>query len=250
MTPERHKMEDKIFRIKENCPVARDVYHLRLEGDASQVNCPGQFASIKIDGLFLRRPFSICSWDESGLDIYYKAVGEGTEKLASLPVGTELSALTGLGKGYDSEPSGDNPLLIGGGMGATPLYCLCRKLIAEGKKPTVILGFASDKDIFLADEFRALGADVILCTDDGSAGHQGFVTDVMAGLDYSYFYTCGPEGMFKAIDRIAKTEGQFSFEARMGCGFGACMGCTCKTHKGNKRICKDGPVLERSEIIW
>ncbi|MBQ8216516.1 MAG: dihydroorotate dehydrogenase electron transfer subunit [Oscillospiraceae bacterium] len=243
-------MEDKIFRIKENCPVARDVYHLRLEGDVSQINCPGQFASIKIDGLFLRRPFSICSWDESGLDIYYKAVGEGTEKLADLPAGTELSALTGLGNGYDSELSGGTPLLIGGGMGATPLYCLCRKLIAEGKKPTVILGFASDKDIFLADEFRALDADVILCTDDGSAGHQGFVTDVMAGLDYSYFYSCGPEGMFKAIDRIAKTEGQFSFEARMGCGFGACMGCTCKTHKGNKRICKDGPVLERSEIIW
>ena len=243
-------MEDKIFRIKENCPVARDVYHLRLEGDVSQIKCPGQFASIKIDGLFLRRPFSICSWDESGLDIYYKAVGEGTEKLASLPAGTELSVLTGLGKGYDSELSGDTPLLIGGGMGATPLYCLCRKLIAEGKKPTVILGFASDKDIFLADEFRALGADVIICTDDGSAGHQGFVTDVMAGLDYSYFDTCGPEGMFKAIDRIAKTGGQFSFEARMGCGFGACMGCTCKTKYGDKRICRDGPVLMREEIIW
>ena len=250
MTPERRKMEDKIFKIKENSQAARDVYHLRLEGDSSEINCPGQFASIKLDGFFLRRPFSICSWDESGLDIYYKAVGEGTEKLAALPAGTELSVLTGLGKGYDSAPSGDNPLLIGGGMGATPLYCLCRKLIAEGKRPTVILGFASEKDIFLFDEFKALDVDVIICTDDGSCGHKGFVTDVMAGLDYSYFYTCGPEGMFRAIDRIAKTEGQFSFEARMGCGFGACMGCTCKTHKGNKRICKDGPVLERSEIIW
>ena len=237
MTPERHKMEDKIFKIKENSQAARDVYHLRLEGDSSEINCPGQFASIKLDGLFLRRPFSICSWDESGLDIYYKAVGEGTAKLSTLPVGTELSVLTGLGKGYDTAPSGDNPLLIGGGMGATPLYCLCRKLIAEGKRPTVLLGFASDKDIFLSDEFKTLGADVIICTDDGSCGHKGFVTDVMAGIDYSYFYTCGPEGMFRAIDRIAKTEGQFSFEARMGCGFGACMGCTCKTHKGNKRIC-------------
>jgi len=243
-------MEDRIFKIKINQPVARDVYHLRLEGDSSEIRAPGQFASIKLDGLFLRRPFSVCDWDESGLDICYKAVGEGTEKLSTLPAGTELSVLTGLGNGYDTAPSGEKPLLIGGGMGATPLYCLCRKLIAEGKKPMVILGFASEKDIFLFDEFRALGSDVLLCTDDGSFGLHGFVTDVMAGLDYSYFYTCGPEGMFRAIDRIARTGGQFSFEARMGCGFGACMGCTCKTHKGNKRICKDGPVLERSEIIW
>ena len=243
-------MRDLIFEIGENRPVARDVFHLRLTGDSSDISCPGQFASIKLEGSFLRRPFSICDWDEKGLDIYYKVVGEGTEKLAALPAGTKLSAIVGLGKGYDTGKSGEKPLLIGGGMGATPLCCLCKKLLTEGKKPTVLLGFASSADVFLTEEFKALGAEVILCTDDGSAGCKGFVTDVMARLDYSYFYTCGPEGMFRAIDRIAKTEGQFSFEARMGCGFGACMGCTCKTHKGSKRICKDGPVLERSEIIW
>ena len=243
-------MRDLIFEIGENREVARDVYHLRLTGDSSDISCPGQFASIKLEGNFLRRPFSICAWDEEGLDIYYKVVGEGTEKLSALPVGTKLSTMVGLGNGYNTALSGERPLLIGGGMGATPLYCLCKKLLTEGKKPTVLLGFASAADVFLAKEFKALGAEVILCTDDGSMGHHGFVTDMMAQLDYSHFYTCGPEGMFRAIDRIARTEGQFSFEARMGCGFGACMGCTCKTHKGNKRVCKDGPVLERSEIIW
>ena len=243
-------MRDLIFEIGENREVARDVYHLRLTGDSSDISCPGQFASIKLEGNFLRRPFSICAWDEEGLDIYYKVVGEGTEKLSALPVGTKLSAMVGLGNGYNTALSGERPLLIGGGMGATPLYCLCKKLLTEGKKPTVLLGFASAADVFLKDEFEALGAEVILCTDDGSMGHHGFVTDVMAELSYSHFYTCGPEAMFRAIDRIAVTEGQFSFEARMGCGFGACMGCTCKTHKGNKRVCKDGPVLERSEIIW
>ena len=243
-------MRDLIFEIGENREVARDVYHLRLTGDSSDISCPGQFASIKLEGNFLRRPFSICAWDEEGLDIYYKVVGEGTEKLSALPVSTKLSAMVGLGNGYNTALSGERPLLIGGGMGATPLYCLCKKLLTEGKKPTVLLGFASAADVFLAEEFKALGAEVILCTDDGSMGHHGFVTDVMAELSYSHFYTCGPEAMFRAIDRIAVTEGQFSFEARMGCGFGACMGCTCKTHKGNKRVCKDGPVLERSEIIW
>ena len=243
-------MRDLIFEIGENREVARDVYHLRLTGDSSDISCPGQFASIKLEDNFLRRPFSICAWDEEGLDIYYKVVGEGTEKLSALPVGAKLSAMVGLGNGYNTALSGERPLLIGGGMGATPLYCLCKKLLEEGKKPTVLLGFASAVDVFLAEEFKALGAEVILCTDDGSMGHHGFVTDMMAELSYSHFYTCGPEGMFRAIERIAVTEGQFSFEARMGCGFGACMGCTCKTHKGNKRVCKDGPVLERSEIIW
>ena len=243
-------MKDQIFVIRENSTAARDIYHLRLEGDTGEIKIPGQFASIKIEGQFLRRPFSICAWDENGLDIYYKVVGEGTDKLSALPAGTELSAMVGLGNGYNTAISGERPLLIGGGMGATPVYCLAERLLAEGKKPTVILGFASKSDAILVEEFSALGVELILCTDDGSLGHHGFVTDKMAELDYSHFYTCGPEGMFRAIDRIARTEGQFSFEARMGCGFGACMGCTCKTHKGNKRVCKDGPVLERSEIIW
>ena len=243
-------MKDTLFTVDENRTVARDIYHLRLRGDTKSIKKPGQFASLKLEGSFLRRPFSICAWDESGLDIYYKVVGEGTEKLSSLSAGTGLYALVGLGNGYDSQASGQNPLLIGGGMGATPLFCLCRELLAQGKEPTVLLGFASREDAILSDEFEALGAKVYVCTEDGSMGHRGYVTALMDTLSYSYFYTCGPEPMFRAIDAIARTEGQFSFEARMGCGFGACMGCSCKTHKGSKRICKDGPVLERSEIIW
>ena len=243
-------MKQGIFEIIENSPLRADVMRLRLRGDCSAIERAGQFVNIKIEGQFLRRPLSVCDVQGDVLTVCYQIKGHGTEKLAVMPTGAKLDLLTGLGNGFDKSLAGDKPLLIGGGMGATPLYCLAKKLIAEGKKPTVILGFASECDAILAEDFAALDVELILCTDDGSMGHHGFVTDKMAELDYSHFYTCGPEGMFKAIDRIAKTEGQFSFEARMGCGFGACMGCTCKTHKGNKRVCKDGPVLERSEIIW
>ena len=170
--------------------------------------------------------------------------------MSELPVGAELDILSGLGNGYDTSKSGDCPVLIGGGVGVPPMYLLCKKLVSEGKKATVILGFNSEKEVFGVDEFKATGAEVYVTTADGSVGTKGFVTDVLKNLDYTYFYTCGPMPMFKAIESIAKTSGQYSFEERMGCGFGACMGCTCKTKYGNKRICKDGPVLEREEIVW
>lgn len=243
-------MEQKIFVIKENTPLREGIYRLRLEGDSSAIKCPGQFASLMIEGSFLRRPFSVCSWDERGFEVVYKCVGEGTEKLSRTRVGEKIDALVGLGKGYELSRSGASPLLIGGGMGATPLYCLCRALVAQGKKPTVLLGFSSEREEILVKDFEALGVKPLIATVDGSLGHKGFVTELMKGIDYTYFYTCGPEAMFEAINAVAKTEGEFSFEARMGCGFGACMGCTCQTHRGGKRICKDGPVLERSEIIW
>ncbi len=221
-----------------------------LEGNTSAISKPGQFVNIKIDGLFLRRPISVCDWSDGSLTIIYKVVGEGTEKMAKMLSGEKLDILTGLGNGYNTEKSGDSPLLLGGGVGVPPMYALCKKLISEGKSVTVILGFNTKDEIFYEDEFKALGADVHVTTADGSYGVKGFVTDVMKTLTYSYFYTCGPMPMFKAIEAVAVTSGQFSFEERMGCGFGACVGCTCKTKYGNKRICRDGPVLEREEIVW
>ena len=211
---------------------------------------PGQFINIKLDGFFLRRPISVCDCENGKLSIIYKVVGNGTKDMSELPVGAELDILSGLGNGYDTSKSGDCPVLIGGGVGVPPMYMLCKKLVSEGKKATVILGFNSEKEVFGVDEFKETGAEVYVTTADGSVGTKGFVTDVLKNLDYTYFYTCGPMPMFKAIESIAKTSGQYSFEERMGCGFGACMGCTCKTKYGNKRICKDGPVLEREEIVW
>ena len=243
-------MTQSIFVIKENIALTSTVYKMVLEGDVSDITATGQFVNIKIEGLFLRRPISVCDWDKNTLTIIYKVVGEGTEIMAGMPVGTELDILTGLGNGYNTEKSGDTPLLIGGGVGVPPMYALCKKLVSEGKSVTVILGFNNKDEVFYEEEFKALGATVYVTTVDGSYGIKGFVTDVMKDLSYSYFFTCGPMPMFKAIEATAKTSGQFSFEERMGCGFGACMGCSCKTKYGNKRICRDGPVLEREEIVW
>ncbi len=243
-------MKQGIYTITENTRLAEGIYRMVLAGDTSACTASGQFINIKLDGYYLRRPISVCDWDKDSITIIYKVLGRGTEMMTALPLGTELDVLTGLGNGYDLTKSGDKPLLIGGGVGIPPLYNACKKLVAEGKKPTVILGFNSEKDMFYTKEFAALGADVVVTSADGSVGIKGFVTDAMAGLDYSYFYTCGPTAMLKAIDAIAKTSGELSFEERMGCGFGACMGCSCKTKYGNKRICKDGPVLVREEIIW
>ena len=184
------------------------------------------------------------------LTIIYKVVGQGTEAMAEMGKGVKLLVLTGLGNGYDISKAGDTPLLIGGGVGVPPLYKLCKLLMAEGKTPTVILGFNSACDVFYEEEFQALGARVLVTTADGTYGTKGFVTSVMDGLDYSYFYTCGPEPMLKAVHKATKTSGQMSFEERMGCGFGACMGCSCKTLTGYKRICKEGPVMEKEEILW
>ena len=243
-------MNRVMMTITRNQKIAEKTYFMSLEGDTSAITKPGQFVNIKLDGFFLRRPISVCDCEEGKLSIIYKVVGNGTKKMSELPVGDELDILSGLGNGYDTSKSGEKPVLIGGGAGVPPMYMLCKKLVAEGKKVTVILGFNSEKEVFGIDEFKATGAEIHVTTVDGSVGTKGFVTDVLKEADYTYFYTCGPMPMFKAIEGVAKTSGQYSFEERMGCGFGACMGCTCKTKYGNKRICKDGPVLEREEIVW
>ena len=243
-------MKDTYFTLVKNEKIASNTYLSVLEGDVTDITASGQFVNIKLDGFYLRRPISVCNVEGDQLTIIYKAVGAGTEKMANTEVGTKWLVLTGLGNGYDLSKSGDKPLLIGGGAGVPPMYYLARKLVAEGKKPTVILGFGKADEVFFKEEFEALGLTVLVTTADGSYGIKGFVTDAMAGLDYTYFYTCGPEPMLKAIYDKTETGGQFSFEERMGCGFGACMGCTCKTKYGNKRICRDGPVLEKEEIIW
>ena len=243
-------MKQSFFEIVKNVALTADVYKMELSGDTSAITAPGQFVNIKLDGFYLRRPISVCDAEDGKLTLIYKVVGEGTEKMAATPIGEEWLTLTGLGNGYDTSKSGDTPLLIGGGAGVPPMYMLCKKLISEGKHPTVILGFNTKDEVFYKEKFTNLGAKVIVATADGSEGVKGFVTDAMANLDYTYFYTCGPEPMLKAIYDRSATSGQFSFEERMGCGFGACMGCSCETKYGNKRICRDGPVLTKEEIIW
>lgn len=238
------------FTVESNIRLAKDTYEIVLLGDTSSITNSGQFVNIKIDGLYLRRPISVCDYTEGKLTLIYKVVGEGTKVLSTLNKGARLDLLVGLGNGYDTSLSGETPLLIGGGVGIPPMYNLCKKLIAENKKPSVILGFNSSEEVFYKEQFEKLGVKVYICTVDGSVGTKGFVTDVMKDLDYSYFFTCGPMPMFRAIEKIAVTSGQFSFEERMGCGFGGCVGCTCKTKYKNKRICIDGPVLVREEIIW
>ena len=242
-------MKDVIFTVKENKKIAKNTYEMRLTGDVEGI-LAGQFVNIKLDGFYLRRPISVCDLCDDCLTIIYKAVGKGTEAMAKMTGGEKLLTLTGLGNGYDTSVSGEYPLLIGGGAGVPPMYLLCKRLIAEGKKCSVILGFGSADEVFYEDEFKALGADVTVTTVDGSYGTCGFVTDAINKYDYTYFYTCGPEPMFKAVYNATATSGQFSFEERMGCGFGACMGCSCETKYGKKRICKDGPVLVKEEIIW
>ena len=243
-------MKDTYFTLIKNERIAHNTYLSVLEGDTSDITAPGQFVNIKLDGFYLRRPISVCDVEGDRLTIIYKAVGAGTEKMSKTALGEKWLVLTGLGNGYNLEKSGEEPLLIGGGAGVPPMYYLARKLVAQGKHPTVILGFGKADEVFFKEEFESLGLTVLVTTVDGSFGIKGFVTDAMAEIDYTYFYTCGPEPMLKAVYDKTETGGQFSFEERMGCGFGACMGCTCKTKYGNKRICRDGPVLEKEEIIW
>ena len=241
-------MKNLIFEIISNRKIAKNTYECGLSGDITDIKC-GQFVNITVDGQYLRRPISVCDAEDGRLTLIYKVVGVGTEKMANMTKGTRLDLLTGLGNGYDVSKSGDKPLLIGGGAGVPPMYMLCRDLVREGKSPSVILGYGSLDEVFYEEEFKALGAKVYVTTVDGSYGIKGFVTDAM-DIDYTYFYTCGPEPMLKAVYNKSVTSGEFSFEERMGCGFGACMGCSCKTKYGNKRICKDGPVLVKEEIIW
>ena len=243
-------MKDVKLKLISQREIAEGTFEAILEGDVSHITAPGQFINIKLDGYFLRRPISVCDLGEGSVTIIYKVVGEGTKNMSESPIGTEWQTLTGLGNGYDTALSGDRPLLIGGGAGVPPMYLLAKKLIAEGKKPSVILGFGTKNQVFYKEQFTNLGLSVTVTTNDGSEGICGFVTDAMVGVDYTYFYTCGPEPMLKAIYNKSETSGQFSFEERMGCGFGACMGCTCETKYGNKRICRDGPVLVKEEIIW
>ena len=243
-------MDQQFCTILENKPLTDLVWKMRLQANTSAITAPGRFVNLKLDGLYLRRPISICDWDDNSLTLIYKVVGTGTEQMTRLKAGDVVDVLTNLGNGYDTAKSGDTPLLIGGGVGVPPMYGLAKRLAAEGKQVTVILGFNTKEEIFYEEEFKALGVTVHVATADGSYGVKGFVTDVMKDLSYSYFFTCGPLPMFKAIEQVAVTSGQYSFEERMGCGFGACMGCTCKTKYGSKRICKDGPVLEREEIVW
>ena len=242
-------MKQSIFTIVSNTALTDVVYKMVLEGDTSAITNCGQFVDLRLPEKYLRRPISVCDYDETTLTLIYKVVGSGTEIMASLPVGTKLDILTGLGNGYDTSLSGKSPVLVGGGVGVPPMYNLCKKLIAEGKEPQVVLGFNTASEIFLADEFRALGAKVYVATADGSVGTKGFVTDVIKDLGYTYFYSCGPMPMFKAMEKVMQTSGQYSFEERMGCGFGACMGCTIQTASGYKRVCKDGPVFFREEVF-
>ena len=243
-------MNRGIYKIVSNKPLTKDIFEMKLEGETSHITAPGQFINILLDGFYLRRPISICDYDDSTITIIYKVVGHGTAAMAKLPEGAELDILCGLGNGFDTAKCGQKTVLIGGGVGVPPMYNLCKKLISEGKEVSVILGFNTKDEIFYEDEFKALGAKVYVSTVDGTYGTKGFVTDVLKDFEYDYFCTCGPMPMFRAIEKIAATSGQYSFEERMGCGFGACMGCSCKTKYGYKRICRDGPVLEREEIIW
>ena len=242
-------MKQGLFEIIENTQLTSTVYRMRLVGDTSHITRPGQFVNIKLDGFYLRRPISVCDCQGDTLTLVYKVVGKGTEAMSKMK-GGKLDILTGLGNGYDLSLSGDKPLLLGGGVGVPPLYLLAKELIKEGKEVTVILGFNTKDEIFYEEEFKAIGAKVLVATADGSYGVKGFVTNAMEGLDYTHFYTCGPEPMLKAVCKATVTSGQLSFEERMGCGFGACMGCSCKTLTGNKRICKEGPVMKKEEIIW
>lgn len=243
-------MKQSIFEIVSNKKLADITYEMVLKGDCSDITKPGQFVNIKLDGFFLRRPISVCNSKDGVLTIIYKVVGQGTEVMANMTAGEKLDILTGLGNGYDLDKSGEAPVLIGGGAGVPPMYMLAVELLKQGKKPTVVLGFNKKSEVFYEEEFKALGIDTIVATADGSYGVKGFVTDAIKDIDYTYFFTCGPEPMLKALYDNTTTSGQLSFEARMGCGFGACMGCTCETLYGNKRICKDGPVLVKEEVKW
>jgi len=243
-------MKQSIFTIISNEALTDSVYKMVLSGDTSAITATGQFVNIQLAGKFLRRPISVCDYDEATLTIVYKVVGKGTAQMSAMAAGEKLDILTGLGNGYDLTLSGDKPVLLGGGVGVPPMYNLAKKLISEGKTVTVILGFNTKSEIFYENEFKALGCRVIVATADGSYGVKGFATTPLAELNYTYFYTCGPEPMLKAVYKATSTSGQMSFEERMGCGFGACMGCSCKTLTGYKRICKEGPVMKKEEILW
>jgi len=242
-------MKQALFEIVSNTALTENVYKMVMRGETCAITAPGQFVNIKLEGLYLRRPISVCDVQGDELTIIYKVVGKGTKQMSQMKEG-KLDVLTGLGNGYDLSLSGDHPVLLGGGVGVPPMYLLAKRLVAEGKKVSVILGFNTKNEVFYENEFKGLGCDVTVTTVDGSYGLKGFVTDALKEIPYTYFYTCGPEPMLKAVYKASSTSGQMSFEKRMGCGFGACMGCSCKTITGYKRICKEGPVMKKEEILW
>lgn len=239
-----------IYEIRSNEALTESVWRMVLVGDTQYLTAPGQFVNIAIEGCYLRRPISVCDYDNESITLIYKVVGRGTEIMSRMQAGEKLDVLTGLGNGFSLSAATERPLLVGGGVGVPPLYNLAKNLHAAGKKVQVVLGFNRADEIFYAEEFRALGVDVHIATVDGSVGVKGFVTDAMKELNFDYVYTCGPLPMLKAIYAATECDGEYSFEERMGCGFGACMGCSCQTKKGSKRICKEGPVLKRDEIIF
>ena len=245
-------MKEAILEIVENRPLTESVYQMTLKGDTSAISHPGQFVELSLEGFFLRRPISVCNYDEGTLTLIYKVVGKGTAQMANLPQGTKLSALTGLGNGFNDSVECSSALLVGGGVGVPPLYRLARNLIAQGKSVTVVLGFNTASEIFYQSEFEALGAKVIIATADGSAGCKGFVTDAIAqnNIEAEYFYSCGPLPMLRALTTALDIPGEISLEERMGCGFGICMGCSIQTASGPKRVCKEGPVFKKEEILW
>ncbi len=242
-------MKQVLYTVTGNRELAPGVWEMSLAGDTSPITAPGQFINIKLDGFFLRRPISVCDWDSRGLTIIYKVVGKGTAVMSAMQPGQELDVLSGLGNGFDVAKCGQRTVVIGGGAGVPPMYGLAKALLAAGKTPSAVLGFNTESEIFYEDQFRKLGIETVVTTVDGSYGQKGFVTDALPE-NYDYFCACGPLPMLKAVYNASSTSGLLSFEERMGCGFGACMGCSCKTKYGNKRICKDGPVLEKEEIIW
>lgn len=241
-----------LYKIRSNEPLTASVWRMVLEGDTQWISRPGQFVNIELAGRYLRRPISISDYDAETITLIYKVVGKGTEQMSRMQAGQQLDLLTGLGNGFDTSVEAQKPLLVGGGVGVPPLYNLCKQLLAQGKQPTVILGFNKAEELFYHAEFEALGATTYVTTVDGSVGVKGFVTDAIREkqIAYDYFYACGPLPMLKALSQASTTEGELSFEERMGCGFGACMGCSCKTLTGNKRICKEGPVMKKSDILW
>ena len=242
-------MKEVTYTVAENTPLTADVWCMRLTGDTSAITAPGQFLELRLPGFFLRRPLSICDWDESGVTLLYKVVGGGTDWLRRCGAGQQIDALTGLGNGFDLAACGPVTALVGGGIGIAPLYGLARRLLAAEKAPVAVLGYNTAAEMFWQEEFRAMGMDVIAATADGSCGVQGFVTDVLPET-YDTLCACGPTPMLKALAKTATGRAFFSLEARMGCGFGACMGCTIETTEGPKRVCREGPVFRKEELVW
>ena len=238
------------FTVASNRPLAQNIFEMRLAGNGGSIKSPGQFVSLKLPEKYLRRPISVCDADTESITLIYKVLGRGTEEMTRFPQGMELDVLTGLGNGFDVSKSGDRPLLIGGGVGLPPMYMLAKRLISAEKRPVVIIGANTRSEVFYENEFRELGVQTVITTADGSRGIRGLVTDAMDGIDFDSIFACGPEPMLKAVYERSDAPAQLSFEERMGCGFGACMGCSCMTKYGAKRICRDGPVLHREEIVW